>query len=404
MSAYIELLETVCFAEPHASGKLHLNLLVRAKRPYRWLRVAQRLLQHHKVYVGFGENIRSWAEGVVYGRVASEHKGPESLDHNYVQSHHAGEPVPLDQFLPRRWQQQGFVRQTRLSTLKFHDLCVEHGIGSEDELWAKAAELNDQGDRALLAFVLDNDASACFAKVLRATGAKQKLRRATLTREQILDEHLAAEKCTCDSEGHCHTLMKEILRNNGLDGTFQKAVLGSLRAGRAKKRNLCLLGPADCGKSFLFKGVRGLLRTYERPDSGSYQLEDLLGTEVVFLNDFEYDVAAKEWMPWAYFKDFLEGSSVKVAVPKTRGGNQVFKGSAPVFLTAPEEVTLKKQGREVRSETLQMQKRICYFNLSWEIPAERRQEIVQMCFQCAARLYLEGRHLLDTPTPETDSG
>ena len=33
-------------------------------------------------------------------------------------------------------------------------------------------------------------------------------------------------------------------------------------------------------------------------------------------------------MPWAYFKDFLEASPVKVGVPKTRGGNQVFSGSA----------------------------------------------------------------------------
>ena len=51
-------------------------------------------------------------------------------------------------------------------------------------------------------------------------------------------------------------------------------------------RCICLLGGADCGKSFLFKGVRELFRVYERPDGGSYQLEDLLGKEVVFLNDF----------------------------------------------------------------------------------------------------------------------
>ena len=73
----IELLETVCFREPHASGKMHLNLLVCSRRPCRWLKVAQRLLQHDKVHVGFGENIRTWPEGVVYGWAASEHQGPE---------------------------------------------------------------------------------------------------------------------------------------------------------------------------------------------------------------------------------------------------------------------------------------------------------------------------------------
>ena len=33
----------------------------------------------------------------------------------------------------------------------------------------------------------------------------------------------------------------------------------------------------------------------------------LLGKEVVFLNDFQYDSEAHKWMPWSYFKNFLEG-------------------------------------------------------------------------------------------------
>ena len=32
--ADVQILETICFREPHSSGELHLNLLVRAARPY----------------------------------------------------------------------------------------------------------------------------------------------------------------------------------------------------------------------------------------------------------------------------------------------------------------------------------------------------------------------------------
>ena len=67
--------------------------------------------------------------------------------------------------------------------------------------------------------------------------------------------------------------------------------------GRAKQRNLCLVGPPDCGKTFLLKGLREVYTTYERPDGGSYQLEDLAadgGKELVFLNDFSYDASAKD--------------------------------------------------------------------------------------------------------------
>lgn len=44
----VELLETVCLLEPHASGKPHLNTPVRSRRLCRWPRICQRLLQHHR--------------------------------------------------------------------------------------------------------------------------------------------------------------------------------------------------------------------------------------------------------------------------------------------------------------------------------------------------------------------
>ena len=66
----VELVETACFKEPHADGRPHLNLLVRAKTQFRWLKVAQRLLSFHNVFVNFGENIQTWAQGVVLSTVA----------------------------------------------------------------------------------------------------------------------------------------------------------------------------------------------------------------------------------------------------------------------------------------------------------------------------------------------
>ena len=81
----VELEEVACFLEPHANGQPHLNALVRSLRQYRWKSVAEALLNDHSVYVNFGENVRTWAEGVLYGCVASDHKGEESLDQNPAQ-------------------------------------------------------------------------------------------------------------------------------------------------------------------------------------------------------------------------------------------------------------------------------------------------------------------------------
>ena len=86
---------------------------------------------------------------------------------------------------------------------------------------------------------------------------------------------------------------EDFLEKNNSDGLLQAAVFGSLRAGRAKKRTVSMVGDADSGKSFLLKGLTKVLRTCERLDGGTYQLDDLLGKEFVFLNEFEYDASAK---------------------------------------------------------------------------------------------------------------
>ena len=75
-----ELIETACFLEPHTNGEMHLNVLVRGPRQYRWKKVAERLLQHHRAHASFGENVRNWAEGVVCFRAASKHKRPGQPD------------------------------------------------------------------------------------------------------------------------------------------------------------------------------------------------------------------------------------------------------------------------------------------------------------------------------------
>ena len=224
----VELVETACFREPHASGKPHLNLLVRAKQQYRWKRVAQHLLEHHKVHVGFGSNVKTWAEGVVYGRVGSEHKPPECLDQQPVQWHAQGTPTPFEQFLPRKWAQPGLVRKTQLSNLAFYDACREHNLTTETQVWAKATELSQKGDRGLLAYAMENDVENRLAKVLKATSAQESARRETLTREALLEEFVAKNMCCCTTSDQCYDLMQQVLVANGLDGTFQAEVLGAL--------------------------------------------------------------------------------------------------------------------------------------------------------------------------------
>ena len=93
--------------------------------------------------------------------------------------------------------------------------------------------------------------------------------------------------------GECYGIMKDCLAKNGIEGSFQREIIGTLSAGRMNMRNLCILGLRNIAKSFLLKPLCIIFRTYVRPDGGLYQLESLQGKELMFLNDFEYDESAR---------------------------------------------------------------------------------------------------------------
>ena len=112
-------------------------------------------------------------------------------------------------------------------------------------------------------------------------------------------------------------------------------------------------------------------------------MEDILNKELVFLNDFEYDEAAKKWMAWSFFKRFLEGGELTVARPKNRGGNAIFKSDAPVIMTAPQEVQLWRGKHLNISEVEQIRNRIKYITLSHQFTEEERRE-VDPCGHCGA--------------------
>ncbi len=387
----VNILETAGFMEPHASGKMHHNCLCRADATYRWKSTAEQLFDKYKVRVNFGCNIRTWAEGVVYGRVASDHKPPEGLDKSPVQWAKSGDPVKFEDVIPRKWLAEGYQRKTKLSYMAVLDLCREHSIRTDEELWAVASDLEGKGDKALMAFAMESDTEAVMAKVNKAMCAKESLERKKLTRVEILQKCAADSKCSCPTSGLCYNLLKDVLQKNGLDGEFQRLVIGTLQAGRLKQRKLCIIGSANMGKSFLFKPLTKIFRTFRRPDTGGYQLESLLGKEILFLNDYEYNESTQKLMDWSYLKDFLEGEPVTIAVPKNRGGDKEFTSDAPVFFTAPQEISLWRKGTKQRDdyETNQMAARIKYLRLSHVYSEDDRREC-NPCACCGARIYLEG--------------
>ena len=253
----------------------------------------------------FSANIRTWFDGVVYGSVSSDHKPQLELDAAPLRWSLSGEITPFQEVLPGKWHKQG--RQPKLSKLQFLDLVRKHKLTTGTEVAAFAAAEEQDGRRALVAFLMETEnLETLLRKAALFSSAAASVARAKLTRVQLLRQSARPETCSCSSPGLWLSLALQVLDRNNLNGVFQRAVFKAMDEGRQKMNNVFLLWPSNCGKSFLFKPLKLLFSTYQQPDGGSYQLETLLGKEVIFLNDFEWDPTEK-WCRWAFFKNFLEG-------------------------------------------------------------------------------------------------
>lgn len=402
----LALVECVVFLESHQRlgddglRLPHLNALTKSDKQHAWRGLAKALYEESRIRVDFSSNIRTWYDGVVYGAVASDHKPAEELDKEPLQWASSGAPVPLAEVLPAKWHKKG--RQPALNNLQVLDILRNHGVTTETEAWGLATEMEKKGDRGLLAFLMQNDVPGFLHKLYKATTAAEDLARLRMSRVEILQA--AAEiPCACAVPGKWLELAKETLDTQNLTGTFEQAVYVGLRDGRKKMNNVFLVGPPDSGKTFLLKPLKEIFRCYQQPDGGNYQLASIMGKEVVFLNDFEWD-GSEKWMRWAYFKNFLEGGVLPVARPKNKGADTEFVTDAPVFGTAAKRVELyARTGAAVcvnQSETDQMNTRIKYLEMAQQISADRINRNVQECKSCAAKLYLQGKPAEAAVPPE----
>ena len=293
--------EYAVFMEPHEDGSPHLAALVRSMDRHKWRAVGEWLRKEKNVSVDFGANIKTWADGVIYFCVAPDRKSVAGIDHKPHQWSRHGQPTPVRDLLPEKFRNPGVVRKNRLTQMQFLQICREHQVHDETEIWAIACVQEDAGDKGLMTFLMEGDPEKSLGKAFKAMGAKEIARRKRMSRVEILEE-AATTACVCDSNFGQHAYMyhrmKEILQKNNLDGPFQAAVFDALRRGRAKDRNIFTVGPSDSGKSTLVKGLGLIFRFYKPPDPAgkpTFPLSTLPGKELILLNEFKWDERIISW-------------------------------------------------------------------------------------------------------------
>ena len=201
--------------------------------------------------------------------------------------------------------------------------------------------------------------------------ADEKQKRAQMTRVEILR---AAQSDECFCEGKWKECADKILRRNEIpEGTFCKAVFNLLEKGRGKYRNVMIIGPAHCGKTFILNPLNKIYNTFSNPATGSFAWIGAAEAEVLFLNDFRWTASI---IPWHDFLLMLEGQIVHLPAPKTHYTRDlVLEKETPVFATSNTQLVYVRGGEVDEKESEMRAVRWRLFHFFYQIPPHDQIEI-----------------------------
>ena len=211
------------------------------------------------------------------------------------------------------------------------------------------------------------------------------LKRDKKTRMEVLNTVLG-EECAPGCDKRWLSIAQDILKRNSIaEGEFSEAVRCLITRGRGKYRNLLLLGPADCGKTFLLNPLNGIFNTFTNPATASFAWVGAQNCEVIFLNDFRW---SEKIIPWHDLLLLLEGQTVHLPAPKSHYAQDIeFERDSPIFCTSKEEIVYVRGGVVDTRECGMMRVRWRIFYFHAQIPRAEQVETVP-CSRCFAEFII----------------
>ena len=172
---------------------------------------------------------------------------------------------------------------------------MANNIKTEEQLIAKAQEQLPDWKKDLKKFILGK--SLKVLKDLVTTTWKLEKAATNIQRQQkqlmeIIHKTLQKE-CVEECSGNWYSCVHEVLQGNNVESVaFAAAMRELLTKWRGKFRNILIVAPANCGKTFLLSSLQKIFNTFSKPVNDKYAW---LGAEkeIIFLNDFRW---SQEWL------------------------------------------------------------------------------------------------------------
>lgn len=159
----------------------------------------------------------------------------------------------------------------RLTNYDVYEFISRNSIKNETELYAVASRQKAEGKKDLANILLSRSQKAIsdlFASTKQLDTALTVMERLQKNRMELLKE---ATKAPCECHGQWFSCATEVLIKNGTHPfVFADRVRQLLNFGRSKQRNIMIVGPTNCGKSFLLRPLEKIYKAFVNPANDKY--------------------------------------------------------------------------------------------------------------------------------------
>ena len=290
--------------EPHKEGGYHYHVALRLNKAMRW-----NLNENYGVNVNFSVSSDMYVGAYRYvtktdkqkafiGSVLLKHPNLEMISATYNRAILANSTYRQNR---RQFEDEAgpSAKKNKCEKLKKGDVAmfvIENQVKTELQLMVLATERRDLGDRLLYDYLISLRRAARLELLQDAwnfENAKQTTSNENIDRIKTLQEQ-ANKPCVCN--GVWLTCAKDILSKNGLDKEkFCRALHDAIEKGRCKHANILIVGPADCGKTFILEPVCDVFpNVFQNPASSTFDFLFLLhaGLDIVSDKTIAYFVLA----------------------------------------------------------------------------------------------------------------
>ena len=185
-------------------------------------------------------------------------------------------------------------RRKAFDALDLHHIVIQNNSRDKRQLLRFASKQMEEGRTDIALYVLNNTPRAlkimqtCWKitsiektcwEMVEAVDNEQ---RDTKTRLQILEEVREADCIVGCNEQWKYLALQTLQRNNCSAMELRNAIKNALINGWGKGRNVMIIGPANCGKTFTLKPLCDIFNAFVNPASGTFSWVGVEEAEIIF--------------------------------------------------------------------------------------------------------------------------